>query len=402
MGLEVPKACVINNAEQMARSAGIDTQKIDFKSLIDSSLSHKENLDMIEEELQKHTGEIEAPAKDAIRAQQRELDQKYKDKLTEQKQKERQKFLEQDNKSEEVQSYYTHFNQYARAVARGQHHAMMVNAPPGIGKSFQLTNVVLPEEVGTNGFAVQSGYCPPFQFYKKLWEVQRSQADVLVLDDIEGLINSKKALAILKQATWSAQDSRVVEWNSSSSKLEDENGEDIPPKFEFDGRLIMVFNKVDQEDPIVNSLMDRCFYYELDFSYEQRVKLVQSVAEQGVGLGVPKEERVKVADWLHDITNPEVRDFNIRTLEEALRIYKFKSTEDNDVDQAEFESLVEPLIEVDRKLYVVRDIIVNQTHDSVSDQVQEFKDRTGESRRTFYRVRDELAEKSEKVSEILS
>jgi len=66
-GLKVSKGCVISNAKQMAKSRGIDTQKFDFESLIDSSLSHKENLDLIEEELKKATQGIEdsdIPSKD--------------------------------------------------------------------------------------------------------------------------------------------------------------------------------------------------------------------------------------------------------------------------------------------------------------------------------------------------
>jgi len=403
-GLKVSKGCVISNAKQMAKSRGVDTQKFDFESLIDSSLSHKENLDLIEEELKKATQGIEdsdIPSKDEIRAIQQDIDERYREKVEELKRKEHEQFIENQNKSEEVQTYYNHFNQYARAVARGQHHAMMVNAPPGIGKTYQLTNVVLPEEVGTQGFDLQSGYCPPFQFYKKLWEVQQSEAEVLVLDDIEGLINSKKALAILKQATWSANDSRMVEWNSSPSKLQNEDGQDIPPKFEFDGKLIMVFNEVDDSDPIVNSLMDRCFYYELDFTYEQRVKLLKAVAEQGLGLNIKQEKREQVAQWLHEISAPETQDFNLRTLEEALRIYKFQQSKGEQMSFEDFEELVKPLIEVDDQLYEMRDIIVNEDYTSTKERVQEFRDRTGDSRRTFFRVRDELVEKSEKVKEIV-
>lgn len=403
MGLKVNKKMVINNAKQMTRSMGLDPQKFDYQSLIDSELNHKENLDKIQKELDKATvgkTEDQLPSKDEIQHIQNEIDQRYKEKIEEQKRKEHEQFLEKQSKSEEVQQYYQHFNEYARAVAQGHHHAMMVNAPPGIGKTYQLTNVVLPEEVGTEGFDIQSGYSPPFQFYKKLWEIEQSEAEVLVLDDIEGLINNKKALAILKQATWSATDHRTVEWNSSQNKLQNEDGEDIPPKFEFTGKLIMVFNEVDQSDPIVNSLMDRCFYYELDFTYEQRVKLVKAVAEQGVGHDITQEKRVQVAEWLHDITAPETKDFNLRTLEEALRIYSFKDR-DGEIDFEEFQDLVKPLIEVDEELYEVRDIIVNTDLTTTKDRAEEFKERTSQSRRTYTRRRNELMEKSEKVREIV-
>jgi len=44
---------------------------------------------------------------------------------------------------------------------------------------------------------------------------------------------------------------------------------------------------------------------------------------------------------------------------------------------------------------------VNEDYVSTKERVEEFRDRTGDSRRTFFRVRDELVEKSEKVKEIV-
>jgi hypothetical protein len=411
--MDTNKELLIHNANQYAKKRNVDTSTLDWESLLDKELSDGENWGIIKEEVRKRMDKedrLEAEAEELtpeeIRAKEREIEERYIEQIENQQKEELEDFVqtEQEKNTEEVQQFYRFFNHYARAVANDHHDALMVKADPGIGKSYQLRNIVLPEELGTEGFTFHSGYCPPFQFYKKLHEVENDpEKEVLVLDDIEGLINNKKALAILKQATWSETDERYVEWNSSQSKLKTNDGEDLPSKFKFTGRLIMVFNEVDHEDPIVNSLIDRCFYYELEFTYEQRVKLCMAVAKKGTQEhDIPEDKRIEIASWLKDVTSPATKDFNLRTLMTAFNIYEYNNDIGMEVGSEDWESLTEHLIEADSDLLEVRDIIVNGDYGSVSDRKKEFKERTGKSGRTYNRKRDELLEKSEVVQKVLN
>ncbi len=66
----------------------------------------------------------------------------------------------------------------------------------------------------------------------------------------------------------------------------------------------------------------------------------------------------------------------------------------------DLEELVRPLIEVNDQHYEMRDSIVNEDYTATKVRVQEFRDRTGYRRGTFFRVRDELVAEREKGKEI--
>jgi len=408
--MDTNKPMLKSNAEQYAKKRGVDNSTIDWESVLDKELSDGENWEIIREEVRKRMDaedRIEAEAEniteEEIRAKEREIEEKYIEEIQHEKEEELERYFGDGttDAEEEVQQFYDYFNHYVKAIAGGFHDALMINAKHGIGKSYQIQKT-LTNELGADGFKTQAGYCPPFQFYKKLWEVESNpEQEVLFLDDIEGLINNKKALAILKQATWSETDSRYVEWNSSSSKLQNDNGENIPEKFEFTGRIIMCFNDI-PDDPIVHSLQDRCFYHELQFTYEQRLKLIRAVAEKGVpDHDIPEDARIEIANWIKDVTNSATKDVNLRTLMRAFKLYDYARDIGAEVGDDYWEELTAELIEKDENLYHARDIILDGQFDTVSDMKSEFKDRTGKSGRTFNRAKKELLEKSEKVQEVL-
>jgi len=408
--METNKELIKHNAEQYAKKRGVDNSTIDWESVLDKELTEGENWQKIREEVRKRMDaedRIEAQAEniseDEIRAKEREIEERYIEEIQKEKEEELEQYFGDGSTDaeQEVQSYYKFFNHYVRAIAKGHHDALMINAKHGIGKSYQIQKT-LTNELGADGYKTQSGYCPPFQFYKKLYEVQSDpEKEVLFLDDIEGLINNKKALAILKQATWSETDSRYVEWNSSSSKLQNDDGEDIPEKFEFTGKLIMCFNDI-PDDPIVHSLQDRCFYHELTFTYEQRLKLIKSVAEKGVNEhDILIEQRREIANWIKEVTSPATKDVNLRTLMRAFKLYEYAEDVGAEVGDDFWEDLTAELIEKDENLYHAREVILSGEYDTVGERKEAFKERTSKSGRTYTRARDKLLEKSEKVQEVL-
>jgi hypothetical protein len=221
-----------------------------------------------------------------------------------------------------------------------------------------------------------------------------------VLDDIEGLLRSKKALAILKQATWSETDERYVGWNSSPSKLKNKEGQDIPEEFKFTGKLIMIFNEVPEDDIIFDSLKDRCFYYELSFSYEQKCKLIKAIADKGMDYGVSEKQRKEMASWLVDVTTPATNGLNLRTFELALKHYK--ANQDISEEGVNWKKVVKESLNVNENLEVARDIIKNSGHTKAGDRQDEFKERTGKTARTYRNARNKLKENSDEISQILN
>jgi len=399
--METNKELLKTNAEQYAKKRSVDPSRIDFESLLDKQMTEGENWEKIREEVKSRMDaeerlEEDLPSEEEIKAKEREIEEKY----IEQLEKEREETLEEQfigDADENVNEFYKMYNHYLKSVAKGHHTAVMYKADPGLGKSYQTTQTLM-NEVGKDKFETAPAVSSPFEFYKKLWKLeQHEEKEILVLDDIEGLLRKKKALSILKQATWSETDDRMVGWSSSPSKLQTEDGRNIPSKFEFTGKLVMIFNEV-PNDIIFESLKDRCFYYELSFSYEQKAELLKAVADKGMGKGVPKEQRKEIAHWLISMTNPTMDGLNLRTFEKALLHYK--ACEDIDSDMT-WKDLVADSLNVDEELAVVWELVKDTSYDSVGERKKQFAERTDMSPRAYNRKRDELEENSDHIKEIL-
>lgn len=208
-----------------------------------------------------------------------------------------------------LKQYYWKLREYARMVCRGTTNALLLEAGPGIGKSYQIIET-LEHEVGPRGYTKMSGYSSPLALYQKLYEASGGQ--VLFLDDIEGLLENDKALSLLKQATWSERGQRFVEWQSTTSLVE------APEKFAFNGRIIMCFNETPSDDLIFDSLRDRCLPYEISFTYEERLDIMHEVAKAPYE-GLRRDERDEVVAWVKRNTSPDDgTDVNLRLMFHAF------------------------------------------------------------------------------------
>lgn len=370
-----------HQAKEFCRNRGIDWQTIDIESRIDSGISHEENWTKLKRyilKLNEGIDENELPSEDEIEA----YEQRAKDQYVEEVEQEQKRQLKKEMNTDDpdgLKEYYRNFRNYVRAVAQEHHTALMVESPPGLGKSYQITQI-LTNELGDNGWAKHSGFSSPMEFYETLYEHRNK---VLFLDDIEGLLGNRRALANLKQATWDESGQRTVEWKSSSSKLE------APKKFQYNGRIIMCFNDVPDDDPIVESLKSRTLFYELDFTYEERLGIIAEIAKKDYD-GMSLEERKRIVEWLAENTNPETKDLNLRTLFKCFELYKF--------NRDEWKSMAAELFSVDEEMAAVRELV--RKYDEVDKMVDRYKTEFGKTRRTFMRKKKKLKERSEQFNKI--
>jgi hypothetical protein len=85
------------------------------------------------------------------------------------------------------------------------------------------------------------GYVRPLALYKLLYETRHPNS-VLVFDDSDSVFYDDVSMNLLKGACDSTE-RRVLHWLSKSiEKEEDEEGESIPEKFEFQGSIIFITN----------------------------------------------------------------------------------------------------------------------------------------------------------------
>lgn len=275
----------------------------------------------------------------------------------------------EESSSPDLQEYYWKLRDFIGMVAEGETDALMLNAPPGIGKSYQIVNE-LDDRVGEEGFTKLSGYSTPVELYHALYEV--SDGKVLFLDDIEGLLKNKNAVALLKQATWSEGEARYVEWRSTSGKIR------VPEKFRFKGRIIMCFNEVPKNDDIFESLMDRCLYYEIDFTHQERLEIIEEVAKLEYK-NLTHDERKEVVDWIDTHTGP-ADEVNLRMM---FHMFDLRS-----YNPEKWELLAVELLGADEELMLVRELVTE--YDTVKGAQEAYKEETRKAGERFLAMYDKL------------
>lgn len=129
----------------------------------------------------------------------------------------------------------------AEATGRGINRSFIVSGPAGLGKSFTIEEKMAELENEGHSVTYIKGYVRPLSLYKLLYETRHPKS-VLVFDDSDSVFYDDVSMNLLKGACDST-DRRVLHWLSKSiEKEEDDEGESIPEKFEFEGSVIFITN----------------------------------------------------------------------------------------------------------------------------------------------------------------
>jgi len=121
---------------------------------------------------------------------------------------------------------------------------------PGSGKSYTFREVT--EDVTRNAWI---GNCSPFAFYKKLYKVR--EADIIVLDDIDGLLYDRNGLRLLKEAMGS-EDERTLHWNSNRTG----SGKEVPAQFDIKARFCVITNDFGSRNQHTQAVQSRAVVIE--------------------------------------------------------------------------------------------------------------------------------------------
>lgn len=129
----------------------------------------------------------------------------------------------------------------AEATGKGINRSLIVSGPAGLGKSFTVEAKLAELEQKGHSVTYIKGYVRPLALYKLLYETRHPNS-VLVFDDSDSVFYDDVSMNLLKGACDSTE-RRVLHWLSKSiEKEEDEEGESIPEKFEFQGSIIFITN----------------------------------------------------------------------------------------------------------------------------------------------------------------
>lgn len=225
-----------------------------------------------------------------------------------------------DLNTADLDQYYGNLHNYVRMVTGGYSNLLMLDAKGGLGKTHNVRKT-LAAECDDDEWVHQKGFTTPIELYKTLW-LARGSDDVLFLDDMSGVTNNTKAIDMLKAATDTEGDENVVEYRTSQDiEHPTIDGAILPNTFTFRGSIVMSFNDT-PDNRHFDALMDRGTYYNLSFSYQERLDLIREVAKLPDFSDLSISTQIETADWIATVTDSSY-EVTIRTFEEVCKMRQF-------------------------------------------------------------------------------
>jgi len=270
----------------------------------------------------------------------------------------------------DLDGLYRNFNHFISATAEGFQRSLLIKAKAGIGKTYQITNT-LEDEVGNEGYVKISGHVSPLALYERM---EDNRDAVIFLDDCSAVLKDRQSMELLKAATETEVDSRMVSWDSNTNKLPDT----VDNEFEFNGQVIICANQIPDSGStkeIIDSLIDRSIYIELDFTYRERIDLLKQVAYITDTDNIDAEERMTIANWIESVTDQSSSGVNLRTLFKCFNLYRY--------DPDGWSELAREMIDINPEVAYVAEAL--NRHDTVSGACEDYMDEFDKSRSSFYR-----------------
>lgn len=239
-------------------------------------------------------------------------------------------FVETDEQTiARITKTFAYIETLTAAAQKNQIRALIISGPAGVGKSygvettldrmnFQLTLAGKPEK-----FEIVTGGTSAIGLYCKLWD-NRQEGKVLVFDDCDSALFDELQLNMLKAAMDTKKKRRIC-WMKESNALKgggDEQGENIPNAFEFEGSIVFLSNlKFDRFGSKkigahLEAIMSRVHYLDLclDSRREQLLRVKQVVGEGMLAsrnLGKKLEEAV--VNYVYDNVD-YLQELSLRTV----------------------------------------------------------------------------------------
>jgi hypothetical protein len=212
-------------------------------------------------------------------------------------------------------------------VASGSLRGLIITGPAGIGKTYNVLKVLRDYQTYIAPIAgidaeieVCAGHMTTVGLVQALWR-NRHEANTLVLDDIDTVLDTLDAVNILKAALDTGTQ-RHVSYMTQNAAMRKAG---IPQHFDYDGSVILITNQDLQNSrgkmaPHFKALVSRCFYFDLGFEgREDCMTWIQHVAETTNMLGDEK----KTADILRYMRRnlKDIRELSLRTAVKLSSIY---------------------------------------------------------------------------------
>jgi len=219
----------------------------------------------------------------------------------------------------------------AEGIIERDYRAMIVAGNPGIGKTYSLESIM--EKAANESkilFTSVRGYVRATGLFRLLWQ-HRDENAVVMFDDADSIFNEETGLNILKTALDTTR-KREISWRSE--KVFEQDGENIPPSFQFNGAVIFVSNldferlvaRQNALAPHLEALMSRSYYLDLNMrSVKEMVVHIKHIIDTTTiltDIGIRKKDDMKrIAKYVDDNQN-NLREISLRTVVKLGKILK--------------------------------------------------------------------------------
>lgn len=344
-----------------------DSVTFDVTSEIDNSLTYQENQAQLRKKISVILPIYTEKSVRALKKKEAEVISKEEHENlvnTEIQKFEKQAELELDKALERIKStpttqtiedLYFAPKSYAKMVARGNSRGLILYGDCGIGKSFTIRRAFAEEN---RKFAYLSGHVTSLELYTFL--LQNSKENI-VLDDVN-VLNSEINLNMFKSAL---NEDGIVQYHTSSPRLK------VPSSFVFRGTISLLLNEKPKNNENLKAVESRILTYELNFSYADKLMIIQELAKQNYK-GLKLDEKNKIVEWIRKNTSKATKNLSLRTLFMLYEFYRY--------DKDNWEKLAEKIIVNDKEI----ELIIQ------GKSWKEWVEETGRSKNTYYRLKEKL------------
>ena len=237
----------------------------------------------------------------------------------------------------EIEERFATINTCVRSVSDGTIKALILSGPPGIGKTHEVYET-LNEMADTSdcNFVFLSGRSKATGLYKLLYD-NRFSNSVLVLDDIDSVFEHLDSLNVLKAAC-DLKRARNISWLSEARFVSDEDGEEIPNTFTYEGSIIFItnynfdqlINKGSKISPHLEALISRSLYINVGLdTYREKLIRIRQVLDAGMlskSLGFSNEESDLMYSFIEE-HHLQLREVSLRMCQKLATLYKMNKSQ---------------------------------------------------------------------------